>query len=280
MKRPAAHYIISLLVVAAVLVASLSLAYPALREFADRTLPADVQRVETWIEEWDSEAHCWVRIDLPAPECAPDRPRLAYDARIVPIAQFGPFVVLNKGLAAVIGTTNAESPYQFERMIAAYPAITQINFIDAAGTVDDVANLKLGRDIRAAGISTHVPANGSVRSGAVDLFLAGSLRTMEEGARFAVHSWRDNYGRGPADFPEHDPVNRLYIDYYIDMGMSHEKAREFYKMTNSVSNSNALWFGPEQMRFWLTAPPSAKTRIVRERAKISFSGFGQIIAES
>lgn len=100
----------------------------------------------------------------------------------------------------------------------------------------------------------HVPSNGSARSGAVDLFIAGVRRTMDMGARFAVHCWSDIYGRSPHDFDEHDPVNELYLNYYMDMGMSHDKAHEFYAMTNSVPHSSALWFGPEEMQKWIDTP--------------------------
>jgi hypothetical protein len=151
----------------------------------------------------------------------------------------------------VVGGTAADSLIHFERMMQAFPRLERLNFVDAPGTVNDVVNLELGRRIRARGLSTHIPANGSARSGAVELFLAGTQRTMEPGALFAVHSWLDTFGRGPSDFAADDPVNRLYVDYYVDMGMSEADARAFYAMTNSVPHSSALWFGPEQMNHWL-----------------------------
>jgi hypothetical protein len=123
--------------------------------------------------------------------------------------------------------------------------------IEAPGTRHDIANLQLGRMIRAAGLSTHVPNGGSVRSGAVELFLAGATRTMDDGALFAVHSWLDTYGREPGDFPEDHPANRLYLDYYVEMGMSETQARAFYAMTNSVSHVDALWLGASDMRGWV-----------------------------
>ena len=55
-------------------------------------------------------------------------------------------------------------------------------------TEDDGANLRLGRMIRARGIATYVPAGGSVRSGGVELFLAGARRFADPDAEFAVHA--------------------------------------------------------------------------------------------
>ena len=105
--------------------------------------------------------------------------------------------------------------------------------------------------IRAAGIATHVPAYGSVRSGGVELFLAGAARTVDDGAQFAVHSWLDSLGRQPGDFAEDAPEHRLYIDYYREMGMADRQARAFYAMTNSVAHQQALWLDADDMRGWI-----------------------------
>jgi hypothetical protein len=208
-------------------------------------------RTDSWVEEWDPSTWRWVRQGehLPGiPEGSAAASARAYSA---PLGAFGPFVVFDANTAAVMGPTDADSPNDFKRMRAAFPGISTLEFIDAPGTVQDIANLEVGRMIRAAGISTHVPSNGSVRSGAVELFLAGKTRTMELGARFAVHSWRDQRGRGPQDFAPDDPVNRLYTAFYEDMGMSPADAKAFYDMTNSVPNASALWFGPDVMNKWI-----------------------------
>ena len=93
-----------------------------------------------------------------------------------------------------------------------YPGITRIEMLDCDGSVDEEANLELARMIRRAGISTHVPANGSVRSGAVELFLAGVQRTAHPNAEFIVHSWMDEDGREANDYPASDPVHAEYLD--------------------------------------------------------------------
>ena len=123
--------------------------------------------------------------------------------------------------------------------------------IDCPGTEDDLANLEVGRMIRAQGIVTHVPAGGSVRSGGVELFLAGARRYADEGSEFAVHSWQDDTGMEPADYAADAPENRRYVDYYRLMGMSADRARGFYAMTNSVPFSSAHWFGADEMAAWV-----------------------------
>ena len=167
------------------------------------------------------------------------------------IAQFGPFRVLDGTHAALVDVTDERSPAAFTAMLAAYPALTTLEMIDCPGTMDDGANLRLGRMIREKGIATYVPKGGSVRSGGVELFLAGARRMVDPGAEFAVHAWEDEDGKQPGDFAADAPVNRVYLDYYREMGMSAVEARAFYDMTNAVANKDARWMNAAQMGQWV-----------------------------
>jgi hypothetical protein len=167
------------------------------------------------------------------------------------IASYGPFRVIDDGHAALAGVTDERSPAAFAAMMAAHPGISVLEMVECPGTEDDRANLRLGRMIRARGLATHVPAGGSVRSGAVELFLAGTRRLADRGAEFAVHAWADEDGRQPRDYGENAPENRAYIDYYREMGMSGIEAHAFYDMTNSVPNASARWMNAAQMAQWV-----------------------------
>jgi hypothetical protein len=167
------------------------------------------------------------------------------------IAAYGPFRVLDQGRAALVDVTDERSPAQFSAMLRDFPAITMLEMIECPGTFDDRANLRLGRMIHAGGIATHVPAGGSVRSGGVELFLAGARRLADPGAEFAVHSWADEDGREPQDYAADAPENRAYLDYYREMGMSSRQAAAFYAMTNSVRNADAKWLTAADMRMWV-----------------------------
>jgi len=241
-----------------------------------------------WVEEWDPATGEWVRVEDSAAtvtraafepvsstvtragastitETIVEEPQpvrfIAQGTRLsagrAGIAAFGPFRVIDAKRAAIVGATDAASPQAFAAMLAAFPGLEVIEFVDAPGTTHDLANLRLGRAIRAAGLATHVPTGGSARSGAVELFLAGTRRTLDPGALFAVHSWRDERGREPADFAPDAPENRLYLDYYAEMGMSETQARDFYAMTNSVPHSGALWLEGAQMARWIA--PAARS---------------------
>lgn len=167
------------------------------------------------------------------------------------IAKFGPFRVLDATRIALVDVTDARSPAQFAALLKAFPGVSLIEMIDCPGTEDDRANLALGRMIHARGIATHVPAGGSVRSGGVELFLAGTRRIADPGSEFAVHSWADEDGREAKDYPENAPENRAYIDYYEAMGMPAAEAKAFYAMTNSVPFESAKWLGASDMGQWV-----------------------------
>ena len=130
------------------------------------------------------------------------------------IASFGPFEVIDGTRAALVAETDSYSPADFQKMLRSFPGIRVLEMADCPGTVDDFANLRLGRMIRARGIATHVPDHGSVRSGAVELFLAGTSRSAAPDAAFVVHSWIDEDGREPDDFAADAAANKAYVDLY------------------------------------------------------------------
>lgn len=251
---------------------------------------ARVVATVSWVEQWDPARGEWVRIDDSPATVAPaayetattftQTGRVTITETVTPdpvhfiarpsrmveaagaIAQYGPFRVLDDKRAALVGATDTASPHAFQAMMAAYPGLEVIEFVDAPGTSNDIANLALGRAIRAAGLATYVPRGGSARSGAVELFLAGTRRSMDTEALFAVHSWRDQTGREPDDFAPDAPENRLYLDYYAEMGMSADEADAFYAMTNSVPHNGALWLKGDDMARWVA--PEAPTTRARE----------------
>ncbi|HET6523731.1 alpha/beta hydrolase [Sphingopyxis sp.] len=149
-------------------------------------------------------------------------------------ARFGPFAVIDGSTARMAGDVTSASPRQFAAMLAAFPGLRRLEMVDCPGSLDEEANLILARAIRRQGMETVVPAGGSIRSGAVELWLAGTVRRAAPDAEFGVHSWADEYGREANDYPANDPVHAEYLGYYREMGMDAAKAREFYALTNAT----------------------------------------------
>ena len=213
-------------------------ATPALaQEIAYETVTEEVVVVEETVVEEGAAERFVATTPAPAPQG---------------LARFGPFRVLGDDRAAIVDVTDSASPAQFAAMLRVYPGIRTLEMVECPGTEDDRANLKLGRMLRAKGIATHVPDGGSVRSGGVELFLAGLRHTADAGAEFAVHSWADEDGKQPQDYAADAPENRAYLDYYREMGMSAEQAGRFYAMTNSVPFSQAKWLTAADMGQWVS----------------------------
>ncbi len=156
------------------------------------------------------------------------------------IGQYGPFRVVSAERAELVDGTDSRTPQQFRAMMAAHPQLRQIDMIECPGSEDDDANLELGRMIRQAGLVTHVPSSGSIRSGGVELFLAGTRRIADRGAEIAVHSWKDSDGLEATDYPASDPVHAPYLSFYRDMGMPADTARAFYDFTNHAASFDDL----------------------------------------
>lgn len=301
--------------VVALILAAFALLLPGTAALAQlQQSSARVVATTSWVEEWDPASQQWVRVadasaslSLAAYESASPRTtaisrsghttitetvieepvrfiaaRARPDLHTSGVAAFGPFRVLDSKHAALVGPTDAASPTAFAAMMAAFPDLEVIEFLDAPGTSHDLANLKLGRAIRRAGLATHVPAGGSARSGAVELFLAGTSRTVDPGAMFAVHSWRDELGREPADFAPDAPENRLYLDYYAEMGMTADQASAFYAMTNSVPHAGAKWMQGAEMARWMAPDDRAPaTRLLDQDFRMGVeTGLRMALARS
>ncbi|MBT2135668.1 alpha/beta hydrolase [Croceibacterium sp. LX-88] len=173
-----------------------------------------------------------------------------------PIASYGPFAVIEKRTAALLGSTDARSPAAFRAMLRDYPAIDTIVFIECPGTYDDRANLALGRLIRLAGLAVYVPPGGSVRSGAIDLMLAGTNLVIDDSAVFAVHAWRERGGREAGQVPADSWEHTKYLAYYREMGMTLPQAKAFYAMTNSAPHESPRWMSGSAMRAWVQGDPA------------------------
>lgn len=210
--------------------------------------------VEVDADYFDTGGERSLSFEMPLREAAAAQAQAQAPALAMPargLGDYGPFRVIDRTHAALLDVTDTRSPAQFAAMLRDHPGISVIEMIECPGTEDDLANLRLGRMIRERGIATHVPAGGSVRSGGVELFLAGVHRYADPGAEFAVHAWLDEDGREPEDFSANAPENRRYVDYYRQMGMTPKEAGAFYAMTNSVPFESARWFDAAEMGRWV-----------------------------
>ncbi|WP_462251795.1 hypothetical protein [Ekhidna sp.] len=158
-----------------------------------------------------------------------------------------PFAILNDTTIALNDDINRNSLKAFNEAIRQNPETTLLIFKEAPGSEDDEVNVQLGRSLRKLRLNTHVENNGFIASGAVDLFLAGINRSIGENAQVGVHSWSDGK-REANEFSEDAEEHQLYIQYYIDIGIEEQLARDFYFFTiNAAPAADIHWMTKDEI---------------------------------
>lgn len=128
------------------------------------------------------------------------------------------------------GSTNGSSVSQVGRFLDNNPDVDKLVFRWMSGTSDADRNLIIARKIRKRDLHTHLKSNSFIASGAVDLFLAGTTRTMECGARIGVHSWSSGKHIYPARLKS-DPRQKIQEKFLRDMGID----PDFYVFTRDAA---------------------------------------------
>lgn len=165
-----------------------------------------------------------------------------------------PFSILNETTLVLDGVINSNTDSAFDEALRQNPNTELIIFRDAPGSEDDETNLQVGRKLFQLGLKTHVDDNGAIASGAVDLFLAGSQRTLGANARVGVHSWSDG-SREATDFPRNSSEHLLYINYYKAIGFSDQLAEDFYFFTINAAPADGI--------HWMTAAEIETYQVTR-----------------
>lgn len=152
-----------------------------------------------------------------------------------------PFSIVDETTIRLNGVINSNTESAFDEVLRQNPQTELLIFGDAPGSEDDEVNLRVGRKLFQRGLKVHVENNGSIASGAVDLYLAGSERTLGANSKVGVHSWSDGTNEATA-FPRDSPEHQLFIDYYKAIGFSQTRAEDFYYFTiNAASADNIHW---------------------------------------
>lgn len=155
------------------------------------------------------------------------------------VTGYGIFSVDGNGDLIIDGVIGTNTPYHFDNIIKDNPNAKLLTMMNCPGSDDDDANLLASRKIRNAGLNIHATATSELASGAVDMFFAGVKRTMEQGAKFGVHSWSDGQNEA-TDFPRGNAQHQPYIDYYKEMGLTQQEAEDFYYFTINAANADNI----------------------------------------
>ncbi len=157
-------------------------------------------------------------------------------------------------VAYVTGTTDSNSHNLVKDFVRENPEVDTLILQAMPGTMDMDTNRRVVMDIRAAGLATHVPADGRIASGAVDWFIAGSPRTIDCGAMIGVHSWGTKVGeRADKTFYDSQLRTQRYFLSRMDVDP------DFYEFTRGAA-------GPDDI-YWLSVDDMLRFRLIDEDPK-------------
>ena len=125
-------------------------------------------------------------------------------------------VAVHNDKAYLMGEFNSQSYDKIKSVIDQNPEIKTIVLTINPGSLDDETTFKLARYIRRKKLNTHLINQSVIASGAVDLFLSGVNRTIEQGAKLGVHSWSDGVKQAK-DYPRDHEVHDFNATYIKDM---------------------------------------------------------------
>jgi len=144
--------------------------------------------------------------------------------------------------AVAYGLIGSTTPSVVQDLINNHPAVTTIIMHTGPGSENDDANLEASMLIYNHGYKMYLPDNGFIASGAVDMFLAGSIRVVD--ATYdpvGVHSWSDGVNDATY-YPVGHVYHQPYIDYYMNIGFTQQESEDFYYYTiNAAPAAGVYW---------------------------------------
>ena len=156
------------------------------------------------------------------------------------LTKYGIFHVEDNGTTVTMnGTIGGRTEKHWDNLVKDHPNVDRLVMGNCPGSKNDDANLRVSKKIYYQGMHIHLNSDSEIASGAVDMFLAGTARTIDSGARVGVHSW-GGIGKNGNELPEDDPERDKYINYYVSVGMAEQDARDFYFFTLNAAPANDM----------------------------------------
>ena len=144
---------------------------------------------------------------------------------------------------------------QLKELTTNSPNVKRLVLENIEGSVDDHVNTHNGRLVRQSKLATHVPANGEIASGGVDLFASGVTRTAERGARIGVHSWCCVNGKAANQLPRTNSAHFYQINFQNEI-LGSPKGHDFYFFTINASSFEKVHnMTVKELNQWLLTTP-------------------------
>ena len=183
--------------------------------------------------------------------------------------------------AVVRGDLGARTLRQVEYLVDNHPEVTTLVLQDIGGSVNDEVNVVTVARVRAAGLNTHVPADGEIYSGGVDLFAGGVVRTAEPGATIGVHAWCCGpNGESAHLIPQDDQAHAAQLELFTSL-MGPVQGPQFYFFTLAAAPFDGIepMTAAELDLFDLVTPDDALGTPIARRVPAAETGSATSVAE-
>ena len=137
----------------------------------------------------------------------------------------------------IVGLLNEHAHYEIIQQLNVHPEVNTLVLDNIEGTINAVGTLRTAALVHKRGLNTHVPKDGFIESGGVDLFCGGKERTAVLGAHIGVHSWWTNDGVNGADLPLNHDEHRAQRAYFDDIGCP----ASFYEYTLNAADGSSMY---------------------------------------
>ena len=157
-----------------------------------------------------------------------------------------PRIEIKNNKAHINGVLGKAFYKKFVKFINENPTIKDLVLENIPGSVNDEWNAKSCILLHQKGMNTILEPTSVIASGGVDLFIAGNKRTIAQGAKIGVHSWRDLTKDG-AEYPKSSEEHDLFLDFFEKIEMD----TAFYWYTlRAAPGKDIHWMTEEEIGFY------------------------------
>jgi len=137
----------------------------------------------------------------------------------------------------IVGMLNNHAYFEITQQLEDNPNVRLLVLENIPGTINADSTLDIAGYIHERGLNTHLPADGFIESGGVDLFCGGVERTIVSGGHVGVHSWWYNSGTNGADLSKKHPGHRSQREGFADIGCP----PSFYEYTLNAAPGSDMY---------------------------------------
>ena len=160
---------------------------------------------------------------------------------------YGQYELQADNSVTLTGSINANSETDLKDLLSDHTDVSKLVILSCTATQLAEETINTATLIRDNNLHTHLDENATISRGGLDIFLAGTKRTKDEGAQIGVGAWRDASGNIATDFEFGDSVHTPYLNFYVDMGINYSLASDFYYFSIQAAGPDEVFILTDEL---------------------------------